>query len=369
MHKNIFNRTAGLLALTAALSLSACSNKQTETTALRFDQAVDNYDFQNYQPPQQFGQITKKNFPNPKGKTVIIIPDMHAKNAPILQDGIPKEADQVQTEIYFLVKDILTKQKKLAIVREGHPITDPPTDLAYLKAHPEAINEPIHHDIIGADMLTKRSEIAEKALKHNNQLNTAPLLGLVFQDQLTIVGDLKEEDFQARIRQIARARIFETTVQKTPEIFCGPLYPNVDWNALDKQHTFQMARFCTCQMEQIRSKLYHELFSYRCNQDAEKEANIAANVPENNVLLITGAMHADKQVEVLKQQKINYLIIEPPTLSQLVSGTDGLCKRALEMGDQQSNMHKAACEDIPQVSSATERNAKTLLDQLVSKKQ
>lgn len=271
-------------------------------------------DFSTYSPPQTQGVVIKRQI-NPKAKkTIIYVVDRHTDET---QDPESLEhSKQVQKQLYFIIKDMVTKFGKLPLVLEGWVIGRTVNDITdsfiqSLKSDGVPFAKDLERIFKERDS-EKKVRIAEQMLG-KTVVPMGILLALVF-NEINMLGSVTASDIFYTDQMVREYKELLLSLQYPAEFLCTNNFSinfETAFNAFQSGDRSKAIVDCYCYTLVYSEQIASLFIEDRYIKAARKEIEAALNYEGDFVCVQPGSFHLPEALRFMNKKKVNYLIIAP----------------------------------------------------------
>lgn len=282
------------------------------------------FEFTDYQPTGD-GVIVKNVFRSPDAKSVIYIPDYHAMVKKELENTELVVATQSHT--VAMMKQLVAEYGQIPVVMEDVPFG---FSMANVAANADLSTDPTVKDVSRLLQMSdaKSREAEAYKLLMDGRLPVGQYLLIAMPDSIVPVFSSTVDQINADIQrlemrdQAVRAKI----TMSLAEFSCKKLPGNPDVDAFVKD---MVARFlkgdrspdvvaCFCAYRGFVNRNVHPLTVTRTVDAPRREAAAAMRSKGDLVVVISGVGHATNMVKELDAGGVNYMVMAPKSIEDLV---------------------------------------------------
>lgn len=277
------------------------------------------FDFQNYDAPQEFGKVLERKFYQDSEKTVIIIPDFHpepeSSSPEVLQQGYT-----CQEQTYRILNDLRNQLGSLRIVCENW--SDDIDFVATMQNRPkdDAVFSQYDYDLLyelfHESDAEKRKSLVERNL--GKTITPAPvLLTALYYPKVELLGSGTVFDIQRFLLLDQRFAASAAVLRNPGNFTCGP---DQNLNFLEVQRRFANGDItpevadCYCNTRDELHEATENLFKNRHKEAPQSEIASALRAPYPVVVVFTGALHLPEQRKILQNARVSHIVIAPNML-------------------------------------------------------
>lgn len=330
----IRNPAAQILA--AALACSAAgylaAKEDTTPTPAHSSAAQElsrpTFNLHNYTPPPEGIVIGTAHFDPSNTGTVVLLPDLHTMAG--AQDGT-----QVQTELFRIVQDLITKYGRIPIVQEG--MVDIPADTLMDQKIADALPaeaQIAHGQKLLAPIYWKKDE-AERVsnveqLLGDPELPAFQMLLAAYKDKIEIIGATTH--IEAVITLGVHDSVIHAShiIEHAGDYQCSAKSPHTFAEAVNyfrgevRKNTALSKELlrCYCAMRNGIQAIHTEFIKDR-KKSAQREAEAAVPQAQQHgiTVVIAGSNHLPTALNVLKSKPVNYVVVSPFSIRNDVDAT------------------------------------------------
>ncbi len=285
---------------------------------------LGNFDPNSYQPPSQ-GIIWKNKVIAPEKKTIIYIPDQHAK------EKEDKDSIRIQKEIFDIIESAIKTYGHAYLVSEGGVQYNDDPEINFKKGLIASAWDDFESIAIESDIET-RKKLALKKVGISDIGSCVDYLGAVFQEGLTVIPSHSPEEEVENIGSVFGElieRVIETNISceftevapypvgmlearlRTLNHFDGgkkysdPTYPIYSDALLD----------CFCASSELLNMTRKEFVDHRVRKASKLEIEKAITSPLPFVFVVAGCAHLPEAIKIIESHELNYIIVRPKSFS------------------------------------------------------
>ncbi len=274
----------------------------------------------NYTPPKE-GKITKKNFFPGVKKTVIFVPEMHKTGNSIhgVSDDEGLQANMIHEAKFAIIADLIQRFGKMPIVDEGWTTENDRMDIATIPN----FQQKTLLKLMMVDDWPTRIDIGRQMAATTSFPATIALLA-VFRGELIPIGTTNRNE-QAEVKKMVKELQVFQDLYTTPNPVCEGAVSKKKMTPKEVDAAFKKGEKddvlnCYCTLH-LAVEQADAMFEKRMNVTSLKELGIALKLPEDVMILSSGALHNKKAIEELEKTKTaNYMVISSEILEQQVGG-------------------------------------------------
>lgn len=313
-------------------------------------------DWEQYTPPAE-GTIVKSRFDPRFKKTILYFPDAHPVSGAAEMLNI--HAKKVQRELLKLVLDLIQKVGRVPVVLESWPVGAGVEALKETPPEAAAEDEDFRriYEIARNPDAKERKRIVDKIVG-TTLTPVGMALMTAYQDECIPLGsETSYDDTTDSLELVNEMQRLQDMSTHPDDFECianhplkKPLTLGAAMRAFRTKRRSLEAVSCYCLFREMMNDAGERLIRTRYMEAAQKETAAALRYPGQFVVVIAGTNHVAVTLQILEDQPVNYLVIEPRSLGipreqylkdpqrppLLPDDAQGTCERVAEVQRQRT---------------------------------